>query len=101
MVYIHILGVLDSKKEYNMNCENLLEKLQKNQLLDFYLVSLISSDTIIDKESGEKSLEKIRECKELLKTAKLDNKDHYEKIINDGEKIIIRDIDIFSKKIIS
>lgn len=78
--------------------ENLLEKLQKSQLLDFYLVSLISSETLMTKEDCDKSLEKIRQAKELIKTANINNKDFYEKIINDGEDIILRDRENFIKK---
>lgn len=77
--------------------ENLIEKLQKNQLLDLYLVSLISSDTLINKEACDKSLEKIREAKELIKTANINNKDFYVKMIEDGENIIIRDRENFLK----
>lgn len=74
-----------------MKTDNFIEKLQKEQLLDLYIVSLISADTLIDVESCDISLEKIFELKELMKTANINNKSHYEKIINDGEEIILRD----------
>lgn len=78
-----------------MENENFLEKLQKNQLLDLYLVSLISADSLIDVESCEQSYEQVLKLKELMKNANINNKSHYEKIINDCEEIILRDKEFF------
>jgi hypothetical protein len=78
-----------------MKTDNFIEKLQQEQLLDLYIVSLISADTLIDVESCDISLEKILELKELIKTANINNKEHYEKIINDAEEIILRDKEYF------
>ncbi|MBR6516923.1 MAG: hypothetical protein IKT40_08835 [Bacilli bacterium] len=77
-----------------METDNFLERLQKDKFLDFYLVSLISSDTLLTVEDCEKSLKKILELKELIKTANIDDKERYEKFINDGEKIILRDMEM-------
>ena len=77
-----------------METDNFLERLQKDKLLDLYLVSLISSDTLLTVEDCEKSLKKILELKELIKTANIDDKERYEKFINDGEKIILRDMEM-------
>ena len=54
-----------------MENENFLEKLQKNQLLDLYLVSLISADSLIDVESCEQSYEEVLKLKELMKNANI------------------------------
>lgn len=73
--------------------ENLLEKLQNNNLLDFYLVSLISSDALITVEDCEKSLKKIQEAKIHLETANIKNKEKYAEMIIQGEEIIKRDLE--------
>ena len=76
----------------------LLEKLQKDNLLNFYLVSLISSDTLESIDDCDRVLKEIDFLKEILPENNIDNKEHYEKLINDGEIIILRDKAIFSKK---
>lgn len=78
--------------------ENLLEKLQNNNLLDFYLVSLISSDALITVEDCERSLSKIQEVKEHLITANIDNKEQYADMIDKGEEIIKRDLEMFKER---
>ena len=77
---------------------NLLEKLQSSNLLDFYLVSLISSDTLLSVEDCERSLSKIQEVKELLITANIDNKEQYADMIDKGEEIIKRDLEMFKER---
>lgn len=81
-----------------MEEKNILEKLQENNLLDFYLVSLISSDTLITIEDCEKSLDKIKEVKEHLITANIDNKEQYADMIDKGEEIIKRDLEMFKER---
>ena len=76
----------------------LLEKLQKDNILNFYLVSLISSDTLESLDDCDRVLKEIDFLKEILPENNIDNKEHYEKLINDGEIIILRDKAIFSKK---
>ena len=75
--------------------ENKIERLEKANLLNFILVSLISSDTLINIESCEKSLNKMLEYQEEIKTANIENKDFYVKMINDGINIIKRDMELF------
>ena len=77
---------------------NLLEKLQSSNLLDFYLISLISSDTLLSVEDCERSLSKIQEVKELLITANVDNKEKYADMIDKGEEIIKRDLEMFKER---
>lgn len=75
--------------------ENKIEILEKANLLNFILVSLISSDTLINIESCEKSLNKMLEYQEEIKTANIENKDFYVNMINDGIDIIKRDMELF------
>ena len=77
---------------------NFLEKLQENNMLDFYLVSLISSDSLINLETCEKHLKKMQEVKEYMKTANLNNKEKYAEMIEKGEEIIKRDLEFYQKK---
>ena len=75
--------------------ENKIERLEKANLLNFILVSLISSDTLINIESCEKSLNKMLEYQEEIKTANIENKDFYVNMINDVIDIIKRDMELF------
>lgn len=77
---------------------NIIERFAKDELLNLILVSLISSDTLIDIESCEKSLSKMLMYKEEIKTANIENKDFYVKMIDDGIEIIERDLKTFKEE---
>ena len=54
--------------------DNLVESLHKSKMLNFVLVSLISSDCIFSKEDAEKSLDSLKKIEEELHSSGLYNK---------------------------
>ena len=82
-----------------MDLEKLKEILSDDKFRYLYLVSLISSDTIVDAESGKKSLEKLSYLKEHLDELELEDavKNDIKKFVKDGIKIAKRDISIYEK----
>ena len=72
-----------------------LEKLQEEKLLDLYLVSLISADSLFTVEDCDESLEHLNDALRDIETANIDNKDFYKKMIIDGIEIVERDKQFF------
>jgi hypothetical protein len=77
---------------------NIIERLAKDELLNLVLVSLISSDTLIDIDSCKKSLFKMLIYRDEIKTANIENKNFYVKMIDEGIEIIERELRIFKEE---
>lgn len=77
---------------------NIIERLAKDELLNLVLVSLISSDTLIDIDSCEKSLFKMLIYRDEIKTANIENKNFYVKMIDEGIEIIERELRTFKEE---
>ena len=75
-----------------------LERLEKYGLLDFYLVSLISSDNLESVDDCDKHLAEIAYLKSIIGDNDIKNKDYYMSVLDDGENIILRDREQFLKE---
>ena len=86
--------------DFCLNIQRLEEILKNDEFRYLYLVSLISSDTMVDIESTEKCLDKIIFLNQNVKYMNLDNKVKEEviKYTNKGIKIGKRDLKLFKKK---
>ena len=70
---------------------NFLENLQELKLLDLYLVSLVSADSLFSVEDCDESLNALHDALNDIETANIDRKDFYKKMIIDGIEIVERD----------
>ena len=70
---------------------NFLENLQELKLLDLYLVSLVSADSLFSVEDCDESLNGLHDALNDIETANIDRKDFYKKMIMDGIEIVNRD----------
>lgn len=70
---------------------NFLEKLQEENVLDLYLVSLVSADGLFNVEDCDESLNALHDALKDIETANIDRKDFYKKMIMDGIEIVERD----------
>lgn len=70
---------------------NFLENLQELKLLDLYLVSLVSADSLFSVEDCDESLNALHDALNDIETANIDRKDFYKKMIMDGIEIVNRD----------
>lgn len=77
---------------------NFLEGLEKGGFLYFYLVSLISSDSLLTVEDCEEALKEIDFCLEVLPENNINNKERIQKMLEDGREIVLRDLEIFKNK---
>lgn len=82
----------------NDNTRKFLEELEKEGLLYFYLVSLISSDSLLSAEDCEESLKEIDYCIEILPENDIKDKDKIEKMLIDGKEIVLRDLETFKNE---
>lgn len=82
----------------NDNTRKFLEGLEKGGLLYFYLVSLISSDSLLSAEDCEESLKEIDYCLEILPENNIKDKDKIEKMLIDGKEIVLRDLETFKNE---
>lgn len=78
--------------------ENFIEKLHENGMLNLLLVSLISSDNLIDIDSCEKSLNEMNKFIEKTKEANIPDKEKYLDMMYKGVEIIERDLNIFKNE---
>lgn len=79
----------------------MIENILKFEDLRYlYLVNLISSDTIIDKKSAQHSLDEIKFIKDNIKYINIDDalKKKLKKYINDGLKIVKKELKEFNSK---
>lgn len=77
----------------NVNTRKFLEGLEKGGILYFYLVSLISADSLLSVEDCEESLKEIDYCLEILPENNINDKEKIEKLLIDGKEIVLRDLE--------
>lgn len=83
--------------ENKTDSRKFLEGLEKDGVLYFYLVSLISSDSLLTVEDCEESLKEIDFCLEILPENNIENKEKIEQMLIDGKEIVLRDLENFKK----
>ena len=85
--------------EWCLRLDKMETLLNNDSMRYLFLVSMISSDTIIDEERANKSLETLTFINDNLKWMKLDEKILREtkKYVNKGLKIVKRDLKDFKK----
>lgn len=93
------LYINDNEKLWNFcwKCYKIEQLLNNDELRNLYLVTLISSDTIVDIESAKISIEKLNEIKLVLPYLNITDKIRKDtlKFINKGLKIAKRDLKKF------
>jgi hypothetical protein len=82
----------------NDNTRKFLEGLEKEGLLYFYLVSLISSDSLLSAEDCEESLKAIDYCLEILPENDIKDKDKIEKMLIIGKEIVLKELETFKNE---
>ena len=85
------------KKNY-ADYRNFLEGLEKGGMLYFYLVSLISSDSLFTIEDCEESLREIDFCLEILPENDIKDREKIKQMLIDGKEIVLRDLEIFKNQ---
>lgn len=85
------------KKNY-ADYRNFLEGLEKGGMLYFYLVSLISSDSLLSVEDCEESLREIDFCLEILPENDIKDREKIKQMLIDGKEIVLRDLEIFKNQ---
>ena len=82
------------------SCYKIEQILNNDEFRYFYLVTLISSDTIIDIESANKCIDKLNEIKLVLPYLNITDKIRKEtlKYIRKGLKIAKRDLKLFEEE---
>ena len=75
-----------------------LEGLEKGGMLYFYLVSLISSDSLLSVEDCEESLKEIDFCLEILPENDIKDREKIKQMLIDGKEIVLRDLEMFKEK---
>ena len=78
---------------------NLVDALHKDKMLNFVLVSLISSDSIFSKEDAEKSLDSLKKIEEDLNSSGLHSrtKKKYQETIDKCYDILYSEINRFEE----
>lgn len=85
------------KKNY-ADYRNFLEGLEKGGMLYFYLVSLISSDSLLSIEDCEESLREINFCLEILPENDIKDREKIKQMLIDGKEIVLRDLEMFKNQ---
>lgn len=85
------------KKNY-ADYRNFLEGLEKGGMLYFYLVSLISSDSLLSMEDCEESLREIDFCLEILPENDIKDREKIKQMLIDGKEIVLRDLEMFKNQ---
>lgn len=85
------------KKNY-ADYRNFLEGLEKGGALYFYLVSLISSDSLFSVEDCEESLREIDFCLEILPENDIKDREKIKQMLIDGKEIVLRDLEMFKNQ---
>lgn len=85
------------KKNY-ADYRNFLEGLEKGGMLYFYLVSLISSDSLLTIEDCEESLREIDFCLEILPENDIKDREKIKQMLIDGKEIVLRDLETFKNQ---
>jgi hypothetical protein len=82
-----------NKSTKNKKIGNFAENLQREGLLNLYLVALFSADSLQDKEDCERSLKHLEELKSETEKSKLENKDYYLDMIEKGKDIVMKEME--------
>lgn len=77
--------------------DNLIDKLDEMGMLHFVIVSLFSTETLVDAESCEKSLKGVRELRAELTMSKYKDDSKIKNLLDDAEEIIKRDWEQFKR----
>lgn len=85
------------KKNY-ADYRKFLEGLEKGGMLYFYLVSLISSDSLLSVEDCEESLREIDFCLEILPENDIKDREKIKQMLIDGKEIVLRDLEMFKNQ---
>ena len=85
------------KKNY-ADYRNFLEGLERGGMLYFYLVSLISSDSLLSVEDCEESLREINFCLEILPENDIKDREKIKQMLIDGKEIVLRDLEMFKNQ---
>lgn len=85
------------KKNY-ADYRNFLEGLEKGGMLYFYLVSLISSDSLLTIGDCEESLREIDFCLEILPENDIKDREKVKQMLIDGKEIVLRDLEMFKNQ---
>lgn len=85
------------KKNY-ADYRNFLEGLERGGMLHFYLVSLISSDSLLSVEDCEESLREIDFCLEILPENDIKDREKIKQMLIDGKEIVLRDLEMFKNQ---
>ena len=85
------------KKNY-ADYRNFLEGLERGGMLYFYLVSLISSDSLLSVEDCEESLREIDFCLEILPENDIKDREKIKQMLIDGKEIVLRDLEMFKNQ---
>ena len=85
------------KKNY-ADYRNFLEGLEKGGMLYFYLVSLISSDSLLSVEDCEESLKEIDFCLEILPENDIKDREKIKQMLIDGKEIVLRDLEMLKNQ---
>ena len=85
------------KKNY-ADYRNFLEGLEKGGMLYFYLVSLISSDSLLSVEDCEESLREIDFCLEILPENDIEDREKIKQMLIDGKEIVLRDLEMLKNQ---
>ena len=67
-------------------------------MLYFYLVSLISSDSLLSVEDCEESLREIDFCLEILPENDIKDREKIKQMLIDGKEIVLRDLEMFKNQ---
>lgn len=85
------------KKNY-ADYRNFLEGLERGGMLYFYLVSLISSDSLLSVEDCEESLREIDFCLEILPENDIKDREKIKQMLIDGKEIVLRDLEMLKNQ---
>ena len=85
-------------KKIYADYRNFLEGLEKGGMLYFYLVSLISSDSLFSVEDCEESLREIDFCLEILPENDIKDREKIKQMLIDGKEIVLRDLEMFKNQ---
>lgn len=84
--------------ENKTDSKKFLEGLEKGGVLYFYLVSLISSDSLLTVEDCEESLKEIDFCLEILPENDIKDREKIKQMLIDGKEIVLRDLEMFKNQ---
>ena len=76
---------------------NFLDKLIKDDMFYLYVCSMVSADTLIDIETCEDMLKRVQRLKDSITTSELKT-DKIVEYIDDAEKIIKKDLEMFKNR---